>query len=542
MNAQADAAGGGATRRTLREGFRALLRLCNNPLSLLGLFIVTVSLLLAVTFFLFTVVTGKSNRYLDVVGFLILPGVFATGLAIVPVGVIWAHLRRRRGLEGVPRRLRIDLADARTRGAVAVFLGATFFIVLPALAVLSYEGYTFTESTEFCATVCHTVMKPEGTAHAGSPHARVTCAQCHIGEGAGWFVKAKLSGLRQVWAVWTDSYSRPIPPAITDLRPARDTCEQCHWPAKFFGSQLKELVHFSPDEKNTRRVVRLLLKTGGADEREGRVGGIHMHMLVSGSIEYVATDDHLQEIPWVRYHTPDGQTVVYRADGKPSDAPPPAGTMRTIDCMDCHNRGAHHFRPPQAAINLQMDAGRIDPALPYIKREAVAALVGDYPDTATAEREIARRITTFYRENYPDLWSARNEAVRTAVRRIQEVYRRSFFPEMRSDWRTYPENIGHMISPGCFRCHDGLHVDARGQAISSSCTTCHDFLTPIEDRAGEFRQGGFTHSMNLVQHQKLRCNQCHTGGPLPLCYDCHATGQALENWRRGRLRRPPAAR
>ncbi len=523
----------GSPHMTFKEGLIALLRLCNNAISLFGLLIVALSLLLVITFLLFSIVTGKTNRYLDVIGFLVLPGVFVVGLLIVPIGVIRAHLRKRRGL----RRWRIDLHEPHTRSALIVFAVVTFFVVLPTLAVLSYEGYGYTESTEFCATVCHTVMEPEGTAHANSPHARVTCAQCHIGEGAGWFVKSKLSGLRQVWAVWANSYKRPIPPAIRELRPARDTCEQCHWPAKFFGSQLKEIVHYSPNEENTRRVVRILLKTGGADESIGRVEGIHMHMLVSGSIEYVAVDEDLQEIPWVRYNTAEGESIVYRSDGKPSDAPPPPGIVRTIDCMDCHNRGAHHFRSPQAAIDLQMDAGMIDPSLPYIKREAVAALVGDYPDVPTAEREIERAISNFYRRKYPEIWETRRETIEQAIDRIQLVYRLNFFPKMRANWQTYPENIGHLISPGCFRCHDGLHVNDKGEAISSSCTTCHDFLTAIEEREGELREGEFVHSMSLLHHEKLRCNQCHTGGPLPLCYDCHATGKSLENWQRGRLRR-----
>lgn len=526
-------------RGGLRGAMGRLIDLCNNPMSAFGLTLVVLSLMLLATFALFSIITGRGNRYLEVVGFLVLPGVFILGLAIVPVGIVWSRwrLRHSHGRHGGAT-FHLNLADARTRGAVVIFLAVTVFIVLPGVAVSSYEGYVYTESTEFCATVCHTVMEPQGTAHASSAHARVTCAECHIGEGAGWFVKAKLSGTRQVLAVWRDSYSRPIPPAIRELRPARETCEQCHWPTKFFGAQYKEIAHYSSDEANTRRSVRLLLKTGGADETIGRVEGIHMHMMVDGAIEYVALDDHLQEIPWMRYTSEDGIPTVYRSDGLPSDAAPPQGVVRTIDCMDCHNRGAHHFRSPQAAVDLQLDAGRIDSSLPYIKRESVAALVPDYADVPAAESGIENALTSFYQQHYPDVWSAQETAVRKAVAAVQNIYRRNFFPEMNVTWRTYPENIGHLNSPGCFRCHDGLHVNAAGEAVTSDCTVCHDFLNPIDDRPREFREEPFEHSsMNMTLHKAQRCDQCHNGGPLSECRGCHESGQATKNWGHGRLRR-----
>jgi hypothetical protein len=379
-------------------------------------------------------------------------------------------------------------------------------------------------------------MEPQAVAHAHSPHARVSCAECHIGSGASWFVKSKLSGVRQVFAVAFDTYHRPIPPAITELRPARDTCEECHWPAKFFGEQYMENVHFSPDEQNTRRPVRMLLKVGGADESIGRVEGIHMHMLVAGKIEYVAVDDGLQEIPWVRYTTADGTVRVFRSDGQPHDAPAPAGIARVVDCMDCHNRGAHHFRSPQSAVDQFMDVERIDPTLPFIKREAVAALLGNYTDRQAAEREIERRLTEFYQTEYPQVWAERQAAVEQAAASVRELYTRSFFAEMKVDWRTYPENIGHMISPGCFRCHDGLHKDAAGVPISSECDVCHTFLNADPQDATRFTAGPFQHSMDLRLHAQLRCNECHSGGQLRLCRDCHADPGWLEKWGQGQFR------
>lgn len=521
----------GAGTSTFRAGLRKLISLCNNVVSLFGLFIVALSAMTLVAFAILAFTEGTANPYLNVIGYLVMPGVFLFGLSIVPIGALWKQYRLRR-LEGkpIPRHLQLNLSDRPTLGAVLIFMAVTFFVVIPLVAGSNYQAFRYSETTAFCATACHTVMEPQGTAHATSPHARVTCAECHIGEGAGWFVKSKLSGVRQVFAVAFDTYSRPIPPAITELRPARDTCEHCHWPDKFHGSQLKEVVHFSPDERNTRRVVRMLLKTGGADESIGRVEGIHMHMMVAGRIDYVAIDEHLQEIPWVRHVTAEGDETIYRSDGLAHGAPPPAGIARTIDCMDCHNRGAHHFRPPYSAVDLQIEAGRIDATLPFIKREAVMALVGGYEDVATAEAEIERRLRAFYEREYPEVLEERAADIAQAIEATREVYRRTFFPRMNVDWRTYPENVGHMFSAGCFRCHDGRHVDARGRAISSDCTTCHTFLNPVEDHPGLIVEGPFQHSMSLHMHEKLRCEQCHTGGPLLLCRDCHTTLRGLDAW------------
>jgi len=507
----------------------------------MGFFLVALGLLLTITFALFSLVVKVSNPYLAIVGFMILPGIFGAGLVIVPVGMLIRLLRLRRRAR--KHRLtfhlpRVDLNNTRTRAAVGGFLAFSIFVVLPVLAVSSYEGYHFTESTSFCGQVCHSVMEPQATAHASSPHARVTCANCHIGAGASWFVKSKVSGARQVLAVWFDTYSVPIPPAITELRPARETCETCHWPAMFYGSRYRERVYFSPDESNTRRVVRMLLKVGGADRTIGRIEGIHMHMVTSARIEYVALDSNLQHIPWVRYTGQDGQVRVYRSDGQPADAPPPPGIRREVDCMDCHNRGAHHFRSPQKAVDLALNVGWIDPTLPYVKRQAVRALLSDWKDAATAELEIPAMLAAFYEQEFPAVARERAGAVRQAGLTVAGIYRRHFFPRMRVDWRTYPENVGHLESPGCFRCHDGLHVDADGHAIGSACDSCHDFLNPAAARPDVLEIGAFRHSMPMAAHQNLRCDQCHSGGELRLCRDCHWSGDWTQYRGRGEFRTP----
>lgn len=513
--------------------------LWNNAISITGLFLMAVALLLMLTFGLFSLVTPTANPYVDIFGYLILPGILVVGAALVPSGILFKswRVRRRDPAQRLAFRFpKIDLNDPAQRRAAKIFGGCTF-LMLPVIGVSSYHGYHYTDSTEFCGKVCHTVMEPQATAYEYSSHARVSCAECHIGSGASWFVKAKLSGTRQVLAMWRQSYARPIAPAIHHLRPARETCERCHWPKKFFGAQLREIAHFSSDEANTRREIDMLLNIGGGDETTGRKEGIHLHMALAGKIEYIATDEALQTIPWVKYTDQTGDTWIFRSDGRPSSDPPPDGSVRKLDCMDCHNRPAHKFRTPQDSVDTYLDVGRIDTTLPYIKREAVKALIEPYADAEVAATRIGNHLTEFYRTTYPRVWDTDKASVNHAVDQVREIYRRTFFPDMKVDWRTYPDNIGHLNSAGCFRCHEGKHVDQRGRRISHDCNLCHTFLNPVE-RNGDgavIRKGEFVHPYTLEgPHLTLRCDECHTGGtaPSPTCAGCH---NAADAFRRGEL-------
>ncbi|MBI4718588.1 MAG: NapC/NirT family cytochrome c [Planctomycetes bacterium] len=506
--------------------------LWNNVITITGLVAAQITLVLLLTFWLFTLASPTSNPYVDIVGHMILPMILIVSLAITPFGVLFKSWRLRR--KDPSQRLmfrfpRIDLNDAGQR-RIAKFVLLGTFVLLPVVGVSSYHGYHYTDSVDFCAKACHSVMEPQATTYNHSAHARVPCAECHIGPGASWFVRSKLSGTRQVLAVWQQTFSRPIPPAIRHLRPARETCEQCHWPKKFFGAQLREITYYSSDEANTRHDIGLLLKTGGGDDSVGRAEGIHMHMALAGKVEYIATDDRLQVIPWVRMVDRAGVEVVYRSDGRPSSDPRPEGALRVLDCMDCHNRPAHEFRTPQESVDLYLSGGRIDATLPFIKRVAVAALSEAYADLATAEAKIGAALVEYYRTNHPDLMKSRIASIHQAVDQVRSIYRQNFFPAMRVDWRTYPDNIGHFASPGCFRCHDGKHVSQRGEAISHRCEVCHDFLTSTGEpgSARVVQRGGFTHPFELLgPHAAARCDQCHTGGigPARTCVGCH-TDQA----------------
>jgi hypothetical protein len=301
----------------------------------------------------------------------------------------------------------------------------------------------------------------------------VTCVQCHIGPGAPWFVKSKLSGARQVLAVLANSHRRPIPSPVSDLRPARDTCEQCHWPEKFHGDKVEVRREYAPDEANTETVTTLRIHVGGGSEKLGVASGIHWHMNVANRIEYIATDDKRQTIPWVRLTDRQGRVREFRVPDV-SDEALARGERRLMDCMDCHNRPSHPFNPsPERAVDGAIGIGEISRELPFIRREAVAALNDKYESREAAERGIADRLRAFYQKNYPNVLKERGPLVDRAVLVSQVLYRRNVFPRMNVTWGSYPNNIGHMDAPGCFRCHDDNHKSKDGAVIRQECELCH---------------------------------------------------------------------
>ena len=273
-----------------------------------------------------------------------------------------AFYYRRKRLEsaGTAPYLRLDFSDPSQRGAVAFFLA--FVVVFVGLSVVgSYKAYTFTDSVSFCGQLCHSVMAPEFTAYQQSPHARVACVDCHVGAGATWYVKSKLSGARQVFKVAFNSFPRPIPTPVHNLRPAAETCETCHWPKKFYGAQLKVFNHFDSDEKNTPRQVRLLIKTGGGDPSTGEPEGIHWHMNIANQITYVATDEQRQVIPYVYAKDLQGRVTEYFAkDSSLTKDQIAKGEKRRMDCVDCHNRPTHIYTPPDTSVDRSFTAHRLE--------------------------------------------------------------------------------------------------------------------------------------------------------------------------------------
>jgi NapC/NirT cytochrome c family protein len=447
------------------------IRLVRNTLSLIGIVLASLGAVLFLVVFLADLFGLHTNPYIGILFFLVLPGIFLFGLLLIPLGV-WLERRRHHLKAGATHWPRLDLNDPIQRRGVVMFLTLTLAnIVIVSLA--AYRGLEYMDSVQFCGQACHTVMKPEFTAYQDGPHSRVACVQCHIGTGASWFAKSKISGTRQVLAVTFHTYSRPIPSPVENLRPARDTCEQCHWPEKFHGDKVRRIVEYGEDEKNTESVTTLQVHVGGGSERLGLAQGIHWHMNVANEVEYIATDDKRQVIPWVRVKDRSGNVTEFVADGvKPEDLA--KGERRSMDCMDCHNRPSHPMAStPERAINELMARGDVPRTLPFVRREAVKALKATYATQDAAEQGISRTLRDYYRTEYATAYMSQRQDVEKAVRATVGVYRRTVFPEMNVQFGTYPNNIGHMDFPGCFRCHDDSHRSKEGKKIGQDCETCH---------------------------------------------------------------------
>ena len=446
------------------------LPLPRNPVSLVGAIFATAGGVLFLIVFLLDLFGQHTNPYMGIVFFLILPAVFVLGLILIPIGA-WLDRRRRRAGLSV-QWPRLDLNDSRHR-AWAFFIVVMTLVNIVIVSLAAYSGVHYMDSVEFCGQVCHTVMEPEFAAYQDSPHSRVTCVGCHIGPGAPWFVRSKLSGTRQVFAVTLKTYSRPIPSPVHNLRPARETCEQCHWPEKFHGDKVRVIQDYAEDEKNTESAMTMQIHVGGGNDRLGIATCIHWHMNLANEIEYIATDDKRQVIPWVRLRDRYGNVREYQVDGVTPEALA-KGERRRLDCVDCHNRPSHRFdATADKAVNRALSMGEIPTTLPFIKREATAALKTTYPTQTAAVDAIAARLREFYRLQYSDVYMGRRQEVERAVSGTQQLYRRNIFPAMNVTWGTYPNNIGHMDFPGCFRCHDDSHKTKDGKTIGQDCALCH---------------------------------------------------------------------
>ena len=306
----------------------------------------------------------------------------------------------------------------------------------------SFKAYDYTESVEFCGTICHKVMNPEYVSHENSPHARVPCVACHIGPGTTWYVRSKLSGAYQVYSYIFNKYSKPIPTPVANLRPATGTCEQCHWPNAFYSKMEKKKVYFLSDEKNSRMTLTLLINNGGGNEEAGVTSGIHWHMNIANKITYLAADSSRQVIPWVKIESKNGKETIYRSTDIPvSKEQLKNGKYRTMDCIDCHNRPTHVYSPPASSVNDMMADGFIDTTLPYIKSISVRALDAGYSSKPIALDSIKTFIEEFYQGNYPTVFAAKKASIENSIKKVQKIYSLNYFPSMNVSWKRYPNNI-----------------------------------------------------------------------------------------------------
>lgn len=460
-------------------------------LSLLGLALVTTAVV-SWFFVLPQQIRGHvENPYVGIIFFLVLPLIFFAGLALVPIGI---YLSKRQIREG--------LNEAAFDRRIAVkrflwFLGITGVLNILIGTQLTYRAVKHMETPQFCGGTCHT-MTPELAAYQNSPHSRVECVECHVAPGAGGWISSKTSGMRQLVETVLRSSPKPIPSAIESNRlvPARETCENCHWPQKFAGARLRVFTKYAEDEQNTRTETVLLMLVGG-----NRISGIHgAHFGPGVRIRFAAGDPARQTIPRVEYENQ--ATGAHRAfiSGDPtSSAKDPA--YFEMECVDCHNRPTHTFDLPERAVDKALALGEVPVSLPFIKKKSVELLKVSYATSGDAATKLPAGLVTFYQQNYPDLYAQRSADIAQAGRSVLAIYNRNVFPELKVSWGTYPNNLGHTDFPGCFRCHDGAHTASDGTAISQDCNSCHEPLA-IEEASPEILKTlGIAERMARIQKQ-----------------------------------------
>jgi hypothetical protein len=427
----------------------------------------TISAVLFLVVFLADLFGFHTNPYIGIIFFLVLPGLFVIGLALIPIGT-WVE-RRRRAAGRAPSAAhwpRIDLNDpAHRRTAVAIFALTMVNIVIVSLA--SYRGIEYMDSVQFCGQVCHTVMQPEFVAHQQGAHAPVKCVECHEERGATSFAKAKMAGTRRLVAVVANSYPRPIRPSGDEHVAAREACGHCHSPGEFHGDRSRRIVEYANDEKNTETATTLKVHVGGGDGR-GNAVGIHWHANSGTVVEFVAAEADQQTIPYVRATGRDGVVREFYAEKVTPEAV--QGSRHRMDCLDCHNRPSHQIAStPERAVDAAIAAGAIPKTLPFIRRESVAVLKATYASQDEASQEISRMLGNFYQAGR----QASAAEVSQAIRGVQDIARRNVFPAMNVGFGTYLSNIGHTDSNGCFRCHDDSHTAKDGKKIGQDCELCH---------------------------------------------------------------------
>lgn len=465
-----------------------LPRLWTNWITLFGAVIASVSGIAIVTALAIEFTSSSLNTYAASILFLVMPGLFAFGLLLIPLGLLLEKRRKRRHpvepgesdplLEGLAHALATSTARRRV-GFVLFVTVLNVFII----ATVTHQAVTFMETPKFCGTACHTVMQPEYEAYNRSAHSRVNCVGCHVGSGAVSEVSAKLSGLRQLWGVATGTYTRPIETPVHGLRPARETCERCHQPAKFSGPRLGFRVRFKNDETNTPQVTAMMFPVGGENPATKAYQGIHWHVSQRFQVRYEALDKKRQTIgriqkldngKVVEEWLPPGQQI-----GKVVE-------VRTMDCVDCHNRPSHIYDgPPENAIDRALTEGLLDRGVPWLHQLGLAALKSGAPSHDEADAYFLAALQQGYERDHPAQKPAVDKLAASA-RGLATLYRRNVYPKMNLTWNNYRSNIGHGgPDPGsakseCFRCHSGDHKTKDGRELSSKCESCHEVIAKDE--------------------------------------------------------------
>ena len=431
-----------------------------------------------------------ANPYLGIVSLLILPLIFFTGLLLIPIGI---YLGRRQIRKGVAL---AEFDRTKVLRRVAWFFGVTTLLNILIGTQVTYRAVKHMETPQFCGAACH-AMKPEFSAYQNAPHSKVECVECHVvPTEAGW-IRSKMAGIRQLVEVVLNTAPKPIPPALESNRlvPSSETCENCHWSRKFADMRLRVINKYADDEVNSRTQTVLLMVIGGS-----KTFGIHgAHFGPGIHIRFGAADRTRQTIPWVEYRNiTTGETETFVSSGSASD---PAKTVLKFDmqCVDCHNRPSHSFELPDRAMDRALALGDIPVTLPFIRKKSVELLKASYSTSQEAADKLPRALVSFYRQNYPKIYGQRTQDIDAAAKAVLAIYNRNVFPDLRVSWGTYPNNLGHTDSPGCFRCHDGSHTSGGDKTITQDCSSCHELLNTDESSPEILKTLGIAERISKIQ-------------------------------------------
>lgn len=393
------------------------------------------------------------------------------------------------------------------------------YAVLSVLLILILTGGTYaweyTNSPQFCGTTCHT-MPPQDATYKISPHANVYCTECHIGRAfVGEQLARKTEDVYELYSMVFHVYEFPI--RATRTKPDVLTCEKCHLPETFSDDSLRTITRFKNDINNTSYDIYLILKTGGGTEREGLGKGIHWHIV--NPVYYYSEDIGNQIIPYVRVMHDDGTFTEYvDVESGFEPATLDESKLKAMECTTCHNRVSHNFKPPEVSVDEAMSRGFISPEIPGIHQRAVEVLYDSY-DTRDAAMKAIDGLEEYYKTT--DYYQGNSDKIGQAVQTVKGIYDRTFFPDQKVDWTTHPNNIGHIKTPGCFRCHDGKHLDNEQQAIRLECNVCHsipvvagdqDFVANIEISRSPEPESHLNPNWISLHNQVFdaTCANCHT--------------------------------
>jgi len=471
--------------------------LSTSKLSILGAVIVTTAVGCDVMLILGELFIFESNPYIGIVAYVLFPGMAATGLVLIPIGMFLVTRKSHRDPVGkIIRR-------ARSKHVFQFILTLTLinFVIF---AFVGYRSVHFMESAEFCGVTCHQVMSPEYTVYQQSHHSGVACVECHVGPGVGWLIKSKLDGTRQLAGVVLNNYSKPIQTPVHNLRPAEHICGECHSKESYLGHRVKISAYYESDEQNTRSFSIVNLRLGEPSHDGEGMNGIHWHNNEDHEIRFWSSDHKRENVVRVELVQKDGQTKVWTRQesesephGDEDDSGAGSGSgvhsevlsevaddhlvERVMDCIDCHNRPAHVFLPPDRALNDLLSDGSISFDIPWIRSLAYEVLTKEYETDEEAMAGIAK-LPELYRERHAESWDAHADEFDEIVTILQGLHELYIYPEMKIKWNTYPSRIGHPTAhtSACFRCHGGLLVDVEGKQITNDCSACHYVLAEDE--------------------------------------------------------------